>query len=160
RMPAMIAADEEPRPRACGMPLWQRSDRPAGRATPSWSKVVAMVAATRWSHPPGSSPAPSPPTPIDTRPGRTLRGTLAPTASPSPSRRASKPGRRLALVAGAQTVTGSGRSMLPLHRIVDTRRAGVGGGSRGGLGPRAVDDLVHRPLPTAVPIGPRPTAIP
>ena len=48
--PATIAADDEPRPRACGIALRHRSASPASGA-PSCSSVRRMVWATRWPAP-------------------------------------------------------------------------------------------------------------
>src|SRR6478735_690453 len=58
-MPAQMAADEEPRPRPCGMRLAQTISRPWG-CPPSRSKAVRRERTSRWFSSRGSVSAPSP----------------------------------------------------------------------------------------------------
>ena len=101
-MPATIAAAEEPRPRPCGIRFTQRSPSPGG-----WPPVTANAAriarTTRWSSPAPARSAPSPEISMDSPDSQTHASTSSCRLSASPS--ASKPGPRLALVAGTRTRT-------------------------------------------------------
>src|SRR5207247_3863666 len=99
-----IAADDEPRPRACGMALSQVSSSPAGWSTPSRPNAASIDRTARCDSSAASSPAPSPRTVTRTLVPDTRAVTSSHRHSASP--KASKPGPRLALVAGTRTRTG------------------------------------------------------
>ena len=103
RTPATMAAEDDPRPRPCGIRLTHCSAMPAGWP-PSRSKAARMARITRCDSSVGTVCAPSPATSIRTRRSPMARATTSSCRSRA-SPNASKPGPRLALVAGTRTST-------------------------------------------------------
>src|SRR4051812_18028356 len=107
--PATIAAADDPRPRLCGMRLAHTISSPRGLLA-SRSSVARSERTTRLRALRATVAAPTPAT-STVRPGssvtRTTTSSYRPRARPS----ASKPGPRLALVAGTRTRTGAARNV-------------------------------------------------
>ena len=142
--PPTMAAEDEPRPRACGMALWQLSRSPVG-CPPRTSKARRIARTTRWSSSRGTTPAPAPVT-STTRP--------EPASSPSSSSRRSrarpsesKPGPRFAQVAGTETSP-------DLHRSPAASAAAVTSASMtestSGPNPSSAVAVSLRPCPVTV----------
>ena len=102
RMPVTIAAAEEPRPRPCGIEFTQRSPSPGG-CPPVTANAARMARTTRWSSPASARSAPSPEISMESPDSLIQASTSSYRVRASPS--ASKPGPRLALVAGTRTRT-------------------------------------------------------
>jgi len=100
-MPAQIAAEDEPRPRPCGIRLTQCTRSPGGWP-PRRSNAARRDLTTRCVSSQGTDPAPSPST-VTSSPDP-VTSTVTSSRSSSASPNASKPGPRLALVAGGRTV--------------------------------------------------------
>ena len=95
-MPPTMAADDEPRPRLCGIRLVQARCSPGGETSIA-AKVASIERTTRWRSSSGTSPAPSPAT-CTSSPSATSATRVSASSRAIP--RQSNPGPRLALVAG------------------------------------------------------------
>ncbi len=118
-----MAAEEEPRPRPCGMRLAQTISRPRGWP-PSRSNAVRSERTSRWLSSRGSVSPPSPAMSMCSPESATRTTTSS--YRPSERPRASKPGPRLALVAGTRTLTAAARNAGPaIGRTTPCKAAGM-----------------------------------
>src|SRR3569833_3649634 len=126
RMPATVAAEEEPSPRACGMRLTQRIRSPGAAVPPMSPYAERSVRAIRSSSPRPAVSSPSPLTSIDRPDPAISTSTSSCRLRASPS--ASKPGPRFALVAVTRTLTTYVKEAPSPARSRELQRGGGGVG--------------------------------
>ena len=107
--PAMIAAADDPRPRPCGILLAHTRSRPRGRPPNAVNPLsIALATRCRWSRGTPSAPSPWTSTRIPAS-SETWATTSSYRARAAPN--ASKPGPRLAEVAGTRTRVAAARNV-------------------------------------------------
>ncbi|SQD96030.1 hypothetical protein FMEAI12_3430010 [Parafrankia sp. Ea1.12] len=154
--PATIAAADEPRPRPCGIRFTQRSASP-GCAHSSSSKVARIARTTRCASSAGTASGPT--TSMESPDGvsRTDTSSYSPSARPS----ASKPGPRLALVAGTRRRTAPGGRPPPGPVVLTVTLADALTIVLTRVLTETFADALAVPLPEALPAAPaaRPSAV-
>ena len=101
-MPVTIAVAEEPMPRPWGTAFSHSRRRPAGAGSPQASKARTRLRKTRCEESVGTASAPSPDT-VTSRPGLSRTVARQRSQTPRATPMESKPGPRLALLAGTRT---------------------------------------------------------